>query len=384
MSHPALGELADFRRRRLSPDQTMRLDRHLEACPECRAALELDASVQRARAGLVNALLAGNDEGWTHASYEDLASSVDGKLGASEQKALEGHLEVCETCRQSREDLQALSVAPPRRRPRRPAVWAAVTTSAAAAVLLLTWGIGSRPGSGGPSPSSAASPARAEGIETLPPAVRSVVVAALREGRLERPAALAPLISEPVHLLGGGAPPSRFTLVAPLGTMVREERPTFRWRPLEGADRYEVHVYDADYHEVLASGPLTSPRWTPSHTLARGRTFSWVVSAHRDGERILSPGPPAPEARFGVLGPSDLAVLEKAERAGSASSAVLGALCASVGLLDEAEAQLDGYLKANPNSPQAAELLRRIRAWRPSRGASAWRGPRLTAPGAGP
>jgi hypothetical protein len=375
-SHPTREDLAGFRQRQLSPERALDLDRHLRACAECRAAFQRDLSSHGLHAALASALLRDDDAQCAHLSYEELASFVDGGLSAAERQDLEEHLELCETCRRSREDLDALAAAYRKAAPggrRRAAVWAAVTTVAAAAAFLLIWRRDRPPGRDDLHPSAVASPAPTSrtaaqdaDLAGLPPALRAQVKAALREGRLERPAVLARLVSEPVTLLGAPSPPPRFSLAVPLGTMVREERPAFRWHPLPGADDYEVRVYDADYHEVLASGPITSSYWVPAKPLDRGRLFSWVVTARWDGARILSPAPPAAEARFGVLGGSELILLTDAEHGAPQSHAALGVVCASLGLLDEAEAHLAAASEADPGSPKVPDLLRRVRAWRRS------------------
>jgi hypothetical protein len=88
------------------------------------------------------------------------------------------------------------------------------------------------------------------------------------------------------------------------------------------------------------------------------------VSARRGGEEITSPAPPAPEARFKVLGRAGLEELSAAERAGSSSHLLRGVLYARAGLLDEAEREFSALLRDNPHSPVARKLLRNVRQLR--------------------
>jgi anti-sigma factor RsiW len=385
-AHPTRAELAAFLRRRLDPEQLLRVDRHLESCAECRAAVDGDPALRNARASLRRALL-GVDNGLTHPSYEELAASVDGELSAAERGRLEEHLERCEACRQSRCDLEALSTraAPAGSEWRKALAWTAAAASVIVAASLVMWTRPDAvsPGTAGPSatplpsaPTPAAAPSSTNGLpgpddlEALPPAFRRSLASALRTGRLDKPAALEGLLAAPGTLLGEAAGPGRFSLLTPLATVVEAERPTFRWHPLAEADGYEVRVYDADYHEVLASGVVASSSWTPPRPLRRGQVFSWVVTALKNGERIRAPEPPAPEARFRVLDPAGLAALRDLQPSASRSMVALGVLYASLGLLDEAEAHLANHLEAHPQSPKVADLLRGIRRWRGAGGLS--------------
>jgi anti-sigma factor RsiW len=204
----------------------------------------------------------------------------------------------------------------------------------------------------------------AAGLVRLDP-LPAAVTHAVRTGAVELPALLGNLIGTE-GMLRGPAAMGRFELQAPVGTVVMADRPLFTWRPAEGATHYVVTVSDAaGAKELLKSPPLTETRWRPERPLSRGQTFSWEVSALRDGDEISSvPQPPAPEARFRLLDAEKARELEAARKAHAGSHLTLGVLYAGAGLLDDAERELAALAAANPESALARGLLESVRARR--------------------
>ena len=49
---------------------------------------------------------------------------------------------------------------------------------------------------------------------------------------------------------------------------------------------YVVDVYDSKLQNVAVSEPVSSPEWTPKHTLKRGEVYTWQVTATKAGEEI--------------------------------------------------------------------------------------------------
>ena len=109
---------------------------------------------------------------------------------------------------------------------------------------------------------------------------------------------------------------------------------------------------------------ISQTEWTIPDSLERGRTYSWQVTAIKDGERIKSPTTPAPEARFIVLNASEAAELKKAKKKYYNSHLLLGVLYARAGLLDDAEWEFQALARANPKSAEAKNFLRNIEALR--------------------
>jgi hypothetical protein len=186
----------------------------------------------------------------------------------------------------------------------------------------------------------------------------------LSTGRAQTPAFIEELVGRPGALLSGTSQSESFKPSSPVGTVVRHDRPTLEWQPLSGADSYTVTVSDSDLNALLTSPPLTDTRWTVPRPLGRGGVYTWQVTALRDGEEVVAPAPPAPEARFKVLGQAELKELLAAERAGSSSHLLRGVLYARAGLLDEAEREFRTLLRNNPRSPVARKLLRNLRQLR--------------------
>ena len=201
------------------------------------------------------------------------------------------------------------------------------------------------------------------GLESLPPQSRQAVKQALTTGQVEVPPGLSELIGTKGTLLGTTDQDTSFSLLSPVGTITRTERPTLRWRPLAGAISYTVAVLDPDFNAVATSPSLTGTTWTPPRALERGRLYSWQVTAVKDGKEIVSPSAPAPEARFKVLEKAKADELGEVER-GAVSHLALGILYARAGLLDDAEREMRALVAANPKSPTAQKLLQRVRAIR--------------------
>jgi hypothetical protein len=204
------------------------------------------------------------------------------------------------------------------------------------------------------------------GLDSLPESYRQAVKEALISERIEPPADLQELIGRSGSLVRGASRGLPFSLIAPVGTVVQNERPMFRWNALDGATGYVVTVFDSNFNRVTISPTLTRTEWAPPEALERGRTYSWQVTAIKDRERIKSPVTPAPEARFKVLESARWAELESAKKIYRNSHLLLGILYAQAGLLDDAEGEFHALEKANPRSRVVRHLLREIKAQRTS------------------
>lgn len=212
------------------------------------------------------------------------------------------------------------------------------------------------------------------GLELLPARLQQKVKAALQRSKLEQPAALAQLTGRPSALLsesGNGLP---FRLLGPLGQVVRHDRPTFRWGPLQGAQSYKVVVTDADLNEVATSPPLNKTEWRITQPLKPGEIYSWQVTALKDAVPVISPVLPAPQAKFKVIDRASSETLQQAEHAYPSSHLMLGVLYADAGLLDEAERELRLLVRNNPRAGIAHALLRSVQTMRAARTSSSGRG----------
>lgn len=90
--------------------QTLAVQAHVFACPECRVRLESRVGVESALLNLRGQLAqtAGSDslEEETHLSYEQLALYIDNKLDAVEREIADSHLVICDDCAADLSDLQ--------------------------------------------------------------------------------------------------------------------------------------------------------------------------------------------------------------------------------------------------------------------------------------
>ena len=205
------------------------------------------------------------------------------------------------------------------------------------------------------------------GLELLSPADQQRVKTALTTQKVRVPETLRQLgdsSSAPM----GGTTGAAFALLGPVGTIVATDRPTFRWRPLDGATGYQVTITDpeAGYREVAASPQLRDANWTLDRPLGRGRVYTWQVAARTEGAEVRAPAPNQ-EAKFKVLEQARADELERAEKAYAGSRLVMGLLYAEAGLLDEAAREFRALVAANPQSPVAKNLLRDVRAKRRDR-----------------
>ena len=183
---------------------------------------------------------------------------------------------------------------------------------------------------------------------------------ALLKGRVRLPATLSEIGGPSGTLMGGEYP--EFKLLAPVGIVVETNRPTFRWKKLEGATGYTVSVFDSHLTRVAASDNLQVTEWTVPAELPRGETCIWQVRASKEGKEVVAPPPAGPRARFRVLEQSKADEVGRARKLHSSSHLVMGVVYADAGLLEDAKREFAELLKANPQSPLARRLFQSIGA----------------------
>lgn len=205
------------------------------------------------------------------------------------------------------------------------------------------------------------------GLDSLPTAYQKEVKTALKNKRVETPSEVRGLIGRAGVLMGSADAGPGFSLIGPVGTSVRAEKPTFRWKPLAGATSYVVSVYDSSFNKIASSESQSGTEWTPVDSLKRGETYSWQVTAIKDGKEIISPAPPAPDAKFKSLDASKVRELDRVKRMYADSHLVLGVLYQRAGLLDDAEREFKAVCASNPKSQTARKLLGDLKSLRQAR-----------------
>jgi hypothetical protein len=184
----------------------------------------------------------------------------------------------------------------------------------------------------------------------------------LTNGTIERPQILDQLNEAGGRLRGESGEGLPFHPLSPLWKVIQSTTPTFRWEALNGASSYVVTVADDKLNEVATSAPLTKTEWTTRTSLKRGAIYSWQVTAFKDGQTVISPALPSPQAKFAVLDESSNLELERVRQTAPRNHLGLGILLARAGLLADAEREFQLQLSATPNSVAAHRLLRRVQA----------------------
>jgi hypothetical protein len=203
-----------------------------------------------------------------------------------------------------------------------------------------------------------------EGFRDLPADLKESVRKALATRQLGASPALTGWSTGAGGLRGELEKQSTFAPLEPTDVVIETDRPRFRWRALAATIQYVVTIYDAKLRQVASSGPVTGTEWTTPNPLERGVTYSWQVSALKDGKTVVSPKPPLPEARFRILDQIAVAALVKLKESAGNSQLAMGVFYWKHGLIEESQREFQALAKANPNSPAVAELLASIRSIR--------------------
>jgi hypothetical protein len=205
------------------------------------------------------------------------------------------------------------------------------------------------------------------GLDRIPASERLLVAAILTGGSLP----LAPLRADLTP--NGGAPrvagakTPELTLADPVGRVVFEDRPVFRWNALAAAVTYRVQVFDSDHRPVAQSPAISETSWQPAKTLARDRLYSWEVTAMRGGLEVVAPTPPAPEARFRIVDPERAGRIAQASLRVPQSHLELCALYAEAGLDQDCLREIEALEEENPDSALLVGLRAQLLARRPAR-----------------
>jgi hypothetical protein len=317
-----------------------------------------DGTVDRLTEKAARRLIDSFDEPERHLDAAlEMIPYVDGTLDAAGREIVETHVEDCAMCRAELEDLRRHAAEPARDR----RAWPVIAAVAAAGVVGVTTLMLTREEPAvapAPSPSVTRVP-----IDPAPPAPvpakspyanaswAKLVASVLEDGKLPVSKANAELRESTDTLRGGeegGA-----SGMAPSGIAIETTRPTLRWKARRGAS-YVASIFEGE-KEIESSRALYEPRWRPQRSLARGRIYQWQVEVVHDGTKTILPAPPAPPAKFRVIGAAEHEELVAARAAHPDDALLLAALHAKAGLDAEAKEQL-GKLQGS-GDPQVQRLL---------------------------
>ena len=362
--HPSDELLKSWADNALRGAELLRVDDHVAACAQCRAAAA-PAPAHAARAW--RATLAG-----AHLGGAELEAYVDGALSEDARVEVDAHTSFCRMCADELADLHAF-----RARERRPAVigWLA----AAALIVVVVAGIGAYLRSARPRTEPAprivaqAPPrpvqeprallrdgnttfplARGGGVEGLPPRAAETL-RQLRAGVVAGAAVFADVQGGRDVLRGSQTSKTEPRILEPFG-IVTDDRPRFAWvdAAAPAGATHVVEIFDRSLASVARSGELTAQTWRPERPLERGRTYQWQLERRVGDQRIVAPAPPAPPGRFRIASAEGMEEILAARARGSHLLAALA--FAREGMIDDARRELDLLASLNPGSPLIAEL----------------------------
>jgi hypothetical protein len=406
-----------YRQQQIDMAERRRTDAHLATCEDClKRLLNGDHSVIAGNA-LREAFLPSVDETPFHLSDAELSEHLDGSATKADQIICESHLADCVECE---ERMRLLGASQPLRKFDSQAQtrkwkflqpWQAVTVAVALLGILLLalvfWRQSPRSirevtanhsegenqiASPPANPAQAATPniedksdtsnqsvlsslkdngreiqlneeGTLTGLDEFDDSAKRMVKAALAGEGFAKPEVLEDLKSPPIKLLGDPPSETTFELIAPVGRVVADGRPTFRWQPFRGATNYVISVFDENFNRIARSPALSNTKWTITTPLHRGRTYSWEVTATKDSAEVTAPITPAPRAEFRILEAEKVSELRRLERQSRVSHFALGLAYMRFGLLTEAEGEFRQLVKENPNSVLAKKLLRTVQQW---------------------
>lgn len=190
---------------------------------------------------------------------------------------------------------------------------------------------------------------------------RQKIAAAVKNRRITYPPDIAELAGTRGVLRSESTQSDRFAVLYPVGEVVADPRPLFRWQALPGAAKYSVAVYDAKLNLLEKSPALRGTQWQANRPLSPGQIFRWQVTATAsDGKSVIAPGPSNPEAKFRVLEPSKADFLEGFRKAHPEAHVVLGILAAEAGLLEMSENELKQVTNGSRDYELAQRLLQSL------------------------
>jgi putative zinc finger protein len=402
-NHLSAEQIARYRERRTPPEELLLVDDHISQCSECRERLlsanELQAAVRGAASlplfgharkmrptppetalgGVysqgVDAVSRAATPRGEHLAYEQLEAYVDKTMSHADREVAQAHLAMCSSCSGDVRDLNTFRVELASSKGRAKREWWAgfaalwLTPRRVALVLATVVLIGSAVEVGRWKLIPHVETTNSHGTNTetllaigaLPTKERAEIREAISQQSIRTPAVLAGLRGPSETLLGASHEDASFEVLHPLGEMVLDANPLFRWQPQTGATSYSVVIFDPSLNPVQSSPALTTTQWSAEQALQRGRTYLWQVTAKlRNGQKISSPRPPSPEAKFRVLDQEKADELMRFRAAHQDAHLVLGIVYAEAGILEQAEHELALIPENNPEHGAAQNLLKSI------------------------
>jgi hypothetical protein len=201
--------------------------------------------------------------------------------------------------------------------------------------------------------------------DLIPQEIKDITARASRTGKIQFPESeLQEVKRRDSTVMKGANDRAGFDVIAPVATVVLDERPVFRWQPVPNATLYTISISNQN-ETWVQSWNTTQTVWRVPIKLTRGAIYKWNVMARVGDQELYAPRPPHGEAVFKILASSrEARQLERAAQSDARSRLALGVWYAQKGLLDDAEREFRLILQANPHSQTAQRLLEQVRAQR--------------------
>lgn len=347
-AHVTGTDIRRWKRGEVSPDEVVSIARHLSACTECRALGENEWSLRD-----LELELEAIDE---HPNQDELLAYAEGTLPAARRASVASHVIACARCREDIDDRRQIIGSQHSRWPR---LALGVAVAAALVFMIVTALLPGRrktelphvvSTTAPPTPTvTTAPPTPPDEMARLDPSLR-LVAASLIGGSLPSAAILSALQPATERERGTRTDDIDFSVVSPIGEVVGDARPLFRWRGSTG--RFSVEIFDERMQLIAESPPLAAHEWRPAVPLPRSQILTWAVRLEAKGRSLIAPRPPDPPARFRIASSS---AIDAARTTESALEAAL--IYAREGMIDEARRKM-----REASSGSASEEIRKMLA----------------------
>lgn len=381
MAHLSNSDCQAFLKQELKGERLLEIDDHLSECAECREALERGPEAARTLLHMESTFYG------PHLDFEQLRMLMEGDSVPAEAMQ---HVTECEGCAAELAELKRYAVevaAKPRASAPKPHIVPSRVPAApvrswpvqpvwyglAAAVLLIAFvGLIVRHRMLPASPDMVASlrdggaelsvdrSGALHGDESVDDVYREQLRLAMTTGRL--PTAPLNFSSQQQETLlsattvGPAAPKVSFELLSPVGRVVVDNPPAFRWQAVAGARSYRVTVYGASYAKIVESPAVPGTEWRPEAALPASGVYTWTVTAETASGAVREPSPPKAEAVFRTMAADVASELRDAKAHHGGDSLLLAVSYARAGAVDEARAAVEQLAAENPDSALVARL----------------------------
>ena len=183
---------------------------------------------------------------------------------------------------------------------------------------------------------------------------KETVARAIKTEKIEIPAFLALLMPRNGNARGPNSG-NQTSNISPNNAVLQTSQPTFSWQKQNGAENYEIEIYDEKFNTIKQSPKLNVNNWRSDENLPRGMVLHWEVKA--DNQKSAES---TQHGTFYILDEKNANEIEQVETNKQISSLARGIVYARAGLLQKAEGEFKKYLAENPSSKIAKRFLNQL------------------------